>query len=325
MKRFFLSTSVISFCTFLLGGLLTYFFFPQIQDVSPFELRAAGNSDLTFINQLLECGDTSTSLPSEVKATEEEVRAYIQLEKSNGTLTDIGLYYRDLNNGPVFGIDPDTQFSPGSLLKVPLLLAIYKQQESDSAYLSKKIEYAGGASTAAQDVVVGQPISPGHTYTVNELLSHMIKESDNNAALLLYQLLGYDKTADTYKELGLTPPSVGSDYTITVRSYATFFRLLYNATYISKTDSNEALKLLSGAEFKDGIVAGVPSGTVVSHKFGERHFEGDTKIEQLHDCGIVYKPDHPYMLCIMTRGHDVKTLAPVIANISKIVYSHVGN
>jgi hypothetical protein len=72
-------------------------------------------------------------------------------------------------------------------------------------------------------------------------------------------------------------------------------------------------------------VAGVPPEIVVSHKFGERHFEGDVEIEQLHDCGIVYKPNHPYMLCIMTRGHDVRTLAPVIAQISKMVYSHVGN
>ena len=44
--------------------------------------------------------------------------------------------------------------------------------------------------------------------------------------------------------------------------------------------------MLSTSDFSDGLVAGVPVGTVVSHKFGERHFVGDADVEQLHDCGI---------------------------------------
>lgn len=328
MKKFTLSiftTALLVLGSFLFGVFCVYFFFPKVHDIEPGELRLFNSGHFSYVSQLLECGDVSTSLPAEAKATEEAVRTYIQLQKSNGTLTDVGLYYRDLSNGPVFSIDGDTEFSPGSLLKVPLLFAIYNEQEADSKYLDRKIEYAGGASTASQDVPVGQPITPGHTYTVRELTSHMIQESDNNAALLLYQLLGYDKTADTYKDLGLTPPSVDQDYNITVRGYATFFRLLYNATYLSKENSTEALKLLAGSDFKDGLVAGVSNSTIVAHKFGERHLAGDTNVEQLHDCGIIYKPNHPYLLCVMTRGHDVQTLAPVIAQISKIVYSHVGN
>jgi hypothetical protein len=42
---------------------------------------------------------------------------------------------------------------------------------------------------------------------------------------------------------------------------------------------------------------------------------------QLHDCGIVYAPGKPYLICIMTRGSDFKRLSPVIAQISKQVYT----
>jgi hypothetical protein len=43
-------------------------------------------------------------------------------------------------------------------------------------------------------------------------------------------------------------------------------------------------------------------------------------MHQLHDCGIVYFPDNPYIICVMTRGDDVNELAPVVAHISKMVY-----
>lgn len=322
MKRvsqsvFFLPSVLI--ISFLCGVASAYIFFSKGLS-TPQELRSK-DSGFSYVNQLLECGEISGALPKEIKAAEEDVRTYIEIQKANGTLADIGLYYRDLNNGPVFGINEQSEFSPGSLLKVPLLFALYRESEVTPNYFNTKIEYTGGSSTAKQDVPVGQPITPGHTYSARELISHMIQQSDNNATLLLYQLLGYEKTAETYKDLGLPAPQVNVDYTITVRGYATFFRLLFNATYLSKANSIEALRILSESDFKDGIVAGVPDGTVVSHKFGERHFEGDGAIEQLHDCGIVYKPNHPYVLCIMTRGHDVKTLAPVIAQISKIIYT----
>jgi hypothetical protein len=196
MRNFYFSAPFVSFIAFLLGMVCMYIFFPRIEGIRPFVLRAPESSAFPFINELLECGDVSGSLPAEVKATEEEVRAFIQTEKSSGSLTDIGLYYRDLSNGPVFGINEQTEFSPGSLLKVPLLFAIYKEKETDSRYFDMKIEYTGGASSASQDIAVGQPIAPGHTYTIQELMSHMIQQSDNNAALLLYQLLGlFDKNA----------------------------------------------------------------------------------------------------------------------------------
>jgi hypothetical protein len=66
-------------------------------------------------------------------------------------------------------------------------------------------------------------------------------------------------------------------------------------------------------------VAGVPSGTVVAHKFGERVLPSKN-VKQLHDCGIVYYPQFPYVLCVMTRGNDFVTLQQAIKGVSDIVY-----
>jgi beta-lactamase class A len=318
-------TTLLVVGVFIVGAFVGHFVFPDLTILNAPELRSHGTSPYTYVNPLLECGEVESASVADVKSAEESIRTYIQIQKQAGTLTDTAVYYRDLNNGPWFGINQTQEFSPGSLLKVPLLMSIYKDAEDKPSILSEKIEYAGGGTGAAQDVAVGDPISSGHTYTINELIEHMITHSDNNAALLLYQFVGYEKTAKTYTELGINPPQVDKDYITTVRGYATFFRILFNATYLSAEQSEKALSLLAKAEFTGGLVAGVPSGTPVAHKFGERHYDTDGAIEQLHDCGIIYKPGHPYILCVMTRGRSVEELTPVIAKISSIIYQQVGN
>ena len=75
-------------------------------------------------------------------------------------------------------------------------------------------------------------------------------------------------------------------------------------------------------EFKEALVAGVPPGITVAHKYGERSFS-DSPIRQLHDCGIVYFKPEPYILCVMTRGTDTLELAKVIGDVSRLVFTEV--
>jgi hypothetical protein len=42
--------------------------------------------------------------------------------------------------------------------------------------------------------------------------------------------------------------------------------------------------------------------------------------KQLHDCGIVYFPNHPYIVCLMTRGYDWNVLEKTLKDISKIIF-----
>ena len=102
--------------------------------------------------------------------------------------------------------------------------------------------------------------------------------------------------------------------------FSRFFRILYNGSYLNFEKSNKALELLTKIEFKDGLVAGLPSEVPVAHKFGERQF-GEEK--QLHDYGIVYYPEKPYLICIMTRGKELSKLPHVISELSKVTYEEV--
>jgi hypothetical protein len=115
------------------------------------------------------------------------------------------------------------------------------------------------------------------------------------------------------------------DY-ITPQQVATLFKVLYNGTYLSHDFSEQALRLMSESSFTQGLVAGVPSSTVVSHKFGIVGItSGGVETEhELHDCGIIYAPNNPYLLCVMTRGASgLSNIENTIADISKTVYQRV--
>jgi beta-lactamase class A len=238
------------------------------------------------------------------------------------------VYFRDLDAGPTMGINEHTDYIPASLLKVPLVLTYLDLSESDPGLLGQKIPYGSGVA----ERVPNQTFKPstllreGALYTVKELIEHAIVNSDNVAAELLYEHLdtlgGKALLSETYRNLGII--EMGSDLdkeAVNTKSYGSIMRMLYNASYLNQENSELFLKLLSESEFKDGLRAGVPESITVAHKFGERFAEDGRK--QLHDCGIVYFPRNPYLLCVMTKGSDFGKLAAVIKTISSEVYKEV--
>ena len=150
----------------------------------------------------------------------------------------------------------------------------------------------------------------------------MIVYSDNQAIGLLTKMLPLTVMEDLFSMLG-----VGEDVLmdpegkLTVKEYAGFFRILFNSSYLSREYSEKALALLAMTDYRDALPAGVSDKITVAHKFGEAGTENVER--QLHDCGIVYFPDHPYLVCIMTRGKDSETLKKSIVDISKFLYDKI--
>jgi beta-lactamase class A len=149
----------------------------------------------------------------------------------------------------------------------------------------------------------------------------MIIYSDNTAKSLILENVDQGYLARVYSDLGLSVPDFKNpDYLISLKDFVTYFRVLYSVTYLNKTMSEKALRLLTETEFKDGIAAGLPPEITVAHKFGERGYPNGTK--ELHDCGIVYLSKSPYLLGVMTKGRDFDILKDIVKDISRIVYRY---
>lgn len=269
-----------------------------------------------FISPLIEC---ERSRIGQLTFVESKLNDVIRRVKEQKTAEHVSIYVRELNNGPWLGIGERAVFSPASLLKVPLMMTVLRLAERDPQVLSVRLTCPDEEEQWRPNIRGSREIVPGETYSVDELVDRMIVHSDNRAANLLLRSLNESDLVQTYQELGLPlPPLDGKRHEMTVRQYAGTFRILYNATFLSRAASEDALERLSRTEFRDGIVAGIPDGTPVAHKFGERGLE--TGLVQLHDCGIVYAPQLPYLICVMTQGRSFEELRGVVELISRTTY-----
>ena len=286
-------------------------------------------SSYQFIDPLIGCDESEKKSSIEFAPLKEKINNFINSQISTAQIDSASVYF-DKRDGSWLSINPNEKYFPASLMKVPTMIAVLKVAESDGALLTKKIVYDGSFDlNAIEHFKPAKNLVPHQAYTVDDLLFRMIGYSDNNAVPLLVNSIDTKILNEVFTDLGITIPqeenATLTDY-ITVKQYASFFRVLYNATYLNREMSEKALYLLSQPDFPAGIMAGMPAGTKFVDKFGERNF-GDnpndlTSQKELHDCGIVYYPDHPYLLCIMTKGTDFEKLANAIKNISKIVYDY---
>jgi beta-lactamase class A len=214
------------------------------------------------------------------------------------------------------------------------MMAYFKEAETHPAILSQGIRF----TSAVQDLIGVIPYDHGtqlrlnKIYVASDLIDRMIISSDNGATYALISRLADGVLDKIFHELRLkNPQELGRDYTISSKEYALFYRALYNATYLNRTMSERALALLSKTDFADGLVAGVPHGIVVSHKYGEAVVGAGTRDQsvELHDCGIIYHPTSPYLLCVMTRERGVDLNAAferaraLVQGISGAVYESV--
>ncbi len=89
------------------------------------------------------------------------------------------------------------------------------------------------------------------------------------------------------------------------------FEVLFSATYLGRGTSEDALLRLAGAP-REGIAAGFPDDRPVA-RLGE---PGE-------DCGIVYLPGRPYVLCVLTAGGGDDARAAAVKDVSALVWGRL--
>lgn len=284
--------------------------------------RDEGGSYL-FTNPILDCEVGAVDNSSVVFSN--DFNKKVEQLKNDYSLSHISVYFRDLNNGPWIGIGEKEIFSPASLLKVPIFMAFLYQAESGPSILSQKvtIEPSDVYQTTNQNITFDNTLVAGQEYTLEQVAESMIQKSDNAAVSILLRDIKPKYIENLFKSIGVPFQDLSTEVEVRVKDYAGFFRVLFNASYLNREMSEKALDILTRSEYKNGLVAGVPKEIKIAHKFGERTIEGSNE-NQFHDCGIVYYPDVPYILCIMTRGENFNNQEKVIQEISSYIYKEVG-
>ena len=271
-----------------------------------------------YLNPLLAYTDFEELLPFK-----EKIEALIEDYRRRGMVTEVAVYFRSMGDGMWFGVNERQTYSLASLIKVPVMLSCYKKAEQDPSFLKKKKVFTHHP-TNEQNIISRNRLQQGQSYTLEQLIYEMIVTSDNEVFETVIEELPDSDLRASFGALGiqLNDEETPGDYRISLKAYVSIFRILYNSAYLNKAFSNRALKYLTESVYTDGLVAGVPQGVLIAHKFGER-YNLDTGIRQLHDVGIVYHKRLPYLVGIMTKGSNFKELQEVVREISRMIYMEV--
>lgn len=274
-----------------------------------------------FIKPLMFVDDECES--ENLNDLKQQITNLIDKYKTIGDINNASVYIREYTNSTWTTVNDEVKYDPGSLFKIPIMIAILKMNELNPGFLNKPVVYSKIIDDGKNIAFIDKSIALGNTYTVRELLTYMIKYSDNKATILLESQMEPKVLQKIFKDFGLEVPNINApQYQFTPKDYSYFMRAIYNAGYLNSDDSEFAAELLSQCKFKDGILKGIPANTRVAHKFGE---SGNQIEKQLHESALVYLNNKTYLLTVMTRGKENSKLSQVIGEISQTVFNYMKN
>jgi beta-lactamase class A len=222
-----------------------------------------------------------------------------------------GLYVVNLNTDETFGANEDEVFTAASLIKLPVMAAMYSEHEKgninlDKKYLLKDEDRVGGSGSVVYK-------ETGTEYSYRELVNLMGQQSDNTAWNVAEKLLKSDFIENYIKEIGMTSTSYETNQT-TPRDIGIYFKKLWTGKLIKKSNRDEILKSLTETIYEDLIPKGI-TGTRIAHKYG-------AEVHVLNDAGIVFGSE-PYVLVIMSKGVIEEEARNLFPSLSASVHSFV--
>lgn len=280
-----------------------------------------GKSDYKYINPLLAVDTPAQEEFLENKTLNSKLENLINKRRKNKQIQSASVYFRDLESGRWVGVNEDLKFSPGLFLKVPIMIAYYKNAESDPKILDKKLLYIKNSTSEHTSSTL-----QANTYlSVNDLINTLVIEDNDDAAQILFDNINKDALNEVYSDLGVDykEDKDNKDY-ISTKLHALIYRVLYNSTYLNREYSEKALQVLSESSVGLGLAAPLPNDITIAHKYRQRQIKKENVFE-IHDCGLVYYSNNTYVLCLMAIGDDSEIINALFRDISSTVYEDVNS
>lgn len=234
----------------------------------------------------------------------------------------VGLTLVDIKTGRSVSINGDRAFPAASVIKLPILAAVFKEAEDHKLSLEERIAMTEDKKLPGSGVL--QWLKP-NTYTIWNLSRMMISLSDNTATHMLSDKLGLDAINAYCQAVNLKrtvvkdgtalvePPSPVANYT-SPQDMANLMLKIYNRDGFAEQSVKDMLAFMENQRYRWGICRPLPWRTKIANKTG--NLDG-----VLNDVGIVFTPAGDYILSIFTNGFPKKREAREIINaVSAYVY-----
>lgn len=227
-------------------------------------------------------------------------------------------YFEYLPTGTSIGVNEKEEFYAASLFKLPVIMSYFRQQER----LKERTDPTLTVSEEDLDKEFGDLWRKGAGYRIkmSDAIKLAITDSDNTAIRLVVPQITEDDFEHVYQALDIDLRRDDGGARLTTKGYTSILKALYFSSVLEKADSQSILDLLTKTKFVDKLPAGVPKNIAVAHKIGVYNKDGEN--EAYMDCGIVYIPNRPYVLCMLSIS-DEDIARERMKLISKKIYDYV--
>jgi beta-lactamase class A len=231
--------------------------------------------------------------------------------------TKYSFFFEYLPSGMPIKIGSDNELIAASLIKVPLVMNLYRAAELGKISLDKTVTIRESELDSGYGNLWKK--GAGTQYTLRRLAQFALENSDNTATHAIFDnvngLLADDQQSLSQLDIDLNTEN--SQAVIDAFSYTSVLKSLYLSSYLSRDDSQEVLGYLTQSDEHERLTKELPSNVKVAHKNGV--YDQDWSES---DCGIVYVPKRPYAVCIMVGLPDEQANS-FIATTSKKIYDYV--
>jgi beta-lactamase class A len=236
----------------------------------------------------------------------------------------------DLDTQREIAFNANVLIPSASLVKVPIMLSCFYAAEDGKKSLKDTIVLKSFHKVSGSKILGREPV--GSVFTVEELFHPMITQSDNAAANVLIDYLGFDTLNTYFKNIGLKNTNItrkmmdfaerraGEENYTTAQDMAYLLEQLYYRKFLNKGVSEKCLELLGQQKINDRIPRKLPKETYVVHKTGlERHV--------CHDVGIVFTNKGNFLICVLTKHEDkfARDAKKFISDITLLTYNYYQN
>lgn len=232
-----------------------------------------------------------------------------------------GVAVKDLKTDETYLLAADEKFPAASIYK---LATLYKAYDAISAGELKKDDVVSGSISSLQETLSPADASPIReprdepeytSMSVENALNLMITISDNSAAILLSERLGWgniDAFMEAQNLAGIDLVEKDSP-TVTAASILALLERIYRHAAVDWQSSEEMQQLLFAQKVNDRIPKYLPEATRIGHKTGELE-------DVRHDAGIVLGQQSHYIFVFLTQSANPTEAAENIAKLSKGIY-----
>ncbi|WP_010099268.1 serine hydrolase [Ornithinibacillus scapharcae] len=256
-----------------------------------------------------------------------------EITNEAGGTWGIALY--DMDTGISWEKNSHDTFYAASVIKVPIMIAAFAASQKGELSLSEQLELK------REDIVGGsgvlQHLTPGYSFSIYDLITLMIIQSDNTATNMLINYIGVAEIQQSMREIGMEKSrfchrlmtlEVDREGQNEINAYEMTEMLvkLASGKIISAHASEQMITIMKKQQIRNALPSNIPTqndkfiGMIKKWEFANKtgNIPGIS-----HDIGMLYVGNRIFIASVLSKGVEDIEAPKIIGNIGLEIYQYL--